>query len=337
MADSTLAAIRIKVRRLTRSLSTAQLSTADLDEYVNTFIQYDFPEHLRLFSLHRTHTFYTQPNVDTYSTNTTVVTDPLFEFQQRFITINPPFYVAGNLVYFTQDRTQFFSWYPFINSIQQVGSGDGVTLQFTGTIQGAPFLKNNVTFNSIDANGNGLVLKDVPFDNELGNLVVPDNAAPAFVDPNNSIDYTTGNFVVTFGAAPAQGQVINVEVVPYQAARPQAILYFNNTFTIRPVPDQVYPVNFEVYVRPTELLASNQSPELQEWWQYIAYGAAKKVFEDRMDLESVQQIMPEFKTQERLILRRTIVQNTNERVATIYTENIKGSYGPGWLPGGGNF
>ena len=79
-------------------------------------------------------------------------------------------------------------------------------------------------------------------------------------------------------------------------------------------------------------------PELSEYWQYIAYGAAKKIFEDRMDQESVQLIMPEFKEQETLIQRRTIDQQSNERSATIYTENVgptPGGFGSGW--GSGQF
>ena len=43
MAD--LQTIRTKVRRLTRSLSPAQLTDAQIDEYINTFVLYDFPEH----------------------------------------------------------------------------------------------------------------------------------------------------------------------------------------------------------------------------------------------------------------------------------------------------
>jgi hypothetical protein len=93
----------------------------------------------------------------------------------------------------------------------------------------------------------------------------------------------------------------------------------------------------EAYVQPTELLSSNQTPELREWWQYIAYGTAKKVFEDRMDIDSVQLIMPEFKTQERLCLRRTLVQQTSQRSQTIYTDqtSVLGAYGPGWFSGSG--
>jgi len=40
-----------------------------------------------------------------------------------------------------------------------------------------------------------------------------------------------------------------------------------------------------------------------------------------MDMESVALLMPEFKKQECLINRRTIVQYASQRTATIYTEN----------------
>jgi hypothetical protein len=68
------------------------------------------------------------------------------------------------------------------------------------------------------------------------------------------------------------------------------------------------------------MLTNATMPELSQWWQYIAYGAAKKIFEDRMDMESVQLIMPEFKKQEALVNRRTIDQLSKERASTIYTE-----------------
>lgn len=51
MADSTLAAIHEKVRRITRTPSMAQLTDAQLDQYINTFVLYDFPSNIRLFPL----------------------------------------------------------------------------------------------------------------------------------------------------------------------------------------------------------------------------------------------------------------------------------------------
>ncbi len=347
MPNSTLQAIDNKVRRLTRSPTVAQLSTADLYDYINTFIFYDFPEHLRLFDLRDTFTFYTQPNIDTYSTNTTNPGDPLFNFKNKYITVHEPAYIAGYPALFSQSREQFFGIYPMVNSIASIGTtGDGVTTQFTGTVNNAnapfpnitntPILQNQVLFSSIDVNNGALAMIDQPITSEIGLLVAYDGTP---VIGLNTINYITGQFTVTFPLPPAAGQAINSETVPYVAALPQALCYFDNTFILRPVPDQSYRVNVEVYKRPTELLQTNQSPDIEQWWQYIAYGCAKKIFEDRMDLDSVQLIMPEFKVQEQLVLRKTIVQYTKERVGTIYTESTGiGAGNSGWGWGGtGNF
>lgn len=369
MADSTLNAIRIKVRRLTRSMTTSQLTDAQIDEYVNTFVLYDFPEHLRLFALRTTFTFYTNPYQDVYPTDEIsfagATSNPLFNFKNRYVTVHPPLYIAGFQSFYSQSREQFFNIYPKVNSISSIGTaGDGVTTSFTGvvntqqavvppnTIQQISLLQNEVLFSSVDANGSGLALVDVPLVNPttgnnsvFGNLYIPGQEPttppvyPADLNLINNVNYSTGVFTITFPTAPASGQPINSQTVLQQLSLPQAMVYYDNTFIVRPVPDQPYRVQFEAYIRPTELITLNQTPELQEWWQYIAYGAAKKVFEDRMDLDSVQLIMPEFKKQETLVLRRTIVQYTNDRAATIYTEQTSsaGAYGPGWWQGGGSF
>src|SRR5271157_5332142 len=100
MAQSNLQAIQIKARRLTRSPSLSQLSDIDLNQYINTFILYDFPEALRLFSLRAVLTFYTQPNVDTYSTNTTNLLDPLYNFKNKYIAVHQPIFMAGIQAYY---------------------------------------------------------------------------------------------------------------------------------------------------------------------------------------------------------------------------------------------
>lgn len=346
MASSTLQAIRTKVRRLTRSLSDAQLSDANIDEYINTFIQYDFPEHLRLFNLHRTFTFYTQPYQDVYETSTDA-NSPLYDFKNIVINVNPPVYIAGYQAAFMQSRDQFFALYPTVNAISSIGvSGDGATLSFTGYIntqqqniqpfvqnntQGIVLLKNNVLFDSVDINNNGLAMIDYPISSSLGNLYVPGGAPTSTTvqDVNNYINYLTGQFVVTFLTAPQAGIAINSQVVPLQPSLPQTVLFYDGKFTLRPIPDQPYRVQMEADVRPSELLSGNSHPDLNEWWQYIAYGASKKVFEDRMDMESVAQILPEYAKQECLVLRRTIVQQTNQRTSTIYADGsgVGGTYG----------
>lgn len=348
---STLANIRTKIRRLTRTPSESQLSSNDINNYVNNFILYDFPEHLRLFNLRTTFTFYCQPNVDTYSTNTTVATEPLYNFSNKYISMEGPVYIAGYQAFFSQSREQFFAIYPFVNNIFQIGIGDGVTTNFTGVInlsnptqppppsniqQNLGILKNNVTFASVDTSGFGLTLKDVP--NSLApktaNLYVPND----LVTSKGTLNYITGAYNLTFPTAPAANTPINVEYVMYQATLPQAMLFYNGIFTLRPVPDQPYPITMDIFQRPDALLSDVDVPGLSEWWQYIAYGASKKIFEDRMDMDSVQMIMPEFKQQERLILRRTLVQNSNQRAASIYTEQVGlTNSGYGWGFGSGGF
>lgn len=309
MAETDLEEIRKKVRRLTRSATEAQLSTTQIDQYVNTFVLYDFPEHLRLFSLREVFTFFTDPNVDQYNENN------LSDFSPNiYISIHPPVYIAGYQSFFSQSREQFFRIYPLTNFIEQLGVGDGITQNFSGTFSNRPMLPNQVMISSINANNNAVTVSDD------GNGILTG-------DGTGSINYVTGVFSVTFNVAPASAQAVNGQNRPYQAARPEALLYFDDTFILRPVPDQAYRVEVEVYRRPTELISSNQSPELNQWWQYIAYGAAKKVFEDRMDSQSILKIMPEFREQEALVLRKTISQITNERTATIYSEQITFPFG----------
>jgi hypothetical protein len=369
---STLEAIKVKVRRLTRTPSMAQLTDPDLENYINTFVVYDFPEQLRTFNLRKTFTFWTNPFQDRYPTDIAsfsgAVNNPLYDFQNRYLTVHPPVYMAGFQSYFTQSREQFFNIYPKINSISSIGVyGDGTTSTFSGFVnanqailpppstgftQNYVLLPNEVLFDSIDVSSSGLSLVDVPVVNTatgntfaIGNLYDPYGPAyaaakitpPTAVLANNFINYETGQYKITFTNPPGAGEPINSQVVPQIVSLPQGMLYYNDTFYLRPVPDQPYQINFEVYASPVFLMADGSFPQLKEWWQYIAYGAAKKIFEDRMDMDSVGLIMPEFKTQERLCLRRTIVQNTNQRVATEYTEQTQFGNGQGWGWGGGSF
>jgi hypothetical protein len=257
--------------------------------------------------------------------------------------------------------------WPLINSQQQIAVGDGATTQFSnvvgalpGTSQNvqAPIIQNNVTFSAIAADNSALTLHDVPIvdlagnPTQLGNLYVPgyEPAVPPTVqNPTNYINYLTGQYFVTFmndqnaitppsasslATSPSQN-AIWMQAIPYIASIPTSMLYYDNMFTLRPVPDISYPVTMEVYTQPTQILAADQSPQLQQWWQYIAYLTAKKFFEDRMDLDSVQLLMPELKNQELLVLRTTLVQEANQRASTIYLQQASMSAGPigGWYGG----
>lgn len=382
--NNNLAAIQQKVRRLTRSPSEAQLTTDDLNNYINTFVIYDFPENLRTFNLHQDFSFWCNPYQDAYPTYPSAFGNAsqasqnlLYNFSNLYLSIDTPMYIGGYQVFYTQSREQFYGIYPEIVSQASIGpTGDGVTVQFSGIVtnsQGAILIagqsqniclvKGKVLFESVDVNGNGVSMVDIPVLDAstgnptiYGNLYAPNTAdyQDALANPplatvpylttggvfsNNYINYITGEYVVTFPVAPQAGQTINSQTVPQTITIPQAICFYQDTFYLRPVPDQPYEINFQVFVRPTQLIASNSVPQLEEWWQYIAYGAAIKVLQDRMDIDSVNLLMPEYNKQERLCLRRTIVQITLERAGTIYTEQTgaPGGQTGSWGFGSSNF
>ncbi len=371
----TLTQIQTKVRRLTRTPSTAQLTDQDLNNYINTAVVYDFPEELRTFNLRKPFTFYTTPGQDVYDTDIAsfagATGNALYNFQNLYITVHTPVYIAGFEAFYTQNREQFFGIYPKVNNILFTGlTGNGTAGPYTGVINSTNIspiplnttnqllglLQNQVLLDSIGTHGAGehfgVSMVDVPivdgatgYNIQSGNLYDPNSAAyqaavanpPTVIDPANNINYLTGVFTVTFSSQVVNGFPINSQSVPTNLALPSAMLFYNNQFTLRPVPDQPYRIEFEVYQRPTALLATGQTPELEEYWQYVALSASRLIFQDRMDTDSVAQILPELKRQERLCLRRTLIQYTNERTATIYTEQTAGLYGAGWFAGGGQF
>ena len=313
---STLGDIRAKVRRLTGSPSVTQLTDVQIDENVNTYYTYDMPQQLRLFNLRVEYEFYTQPNVDTY------------QFPRNtYRTVAPPLYIGGIEAFWSQSQEQFYRIYPQNEFIEELAQGDRTGGPYTFTFTNRPFLRG-YTAASDPATIFSQVL--VSGEDALGtNQIARDNGAGLWIDEDGnplsgSIDYVTGEATLLF-AQPITGD-INGQNIPYKASRPLAVLFFNDIFFLRPVPDQAYKVSMEAYTTPTQLMAAGDEPVLNEWWQYLAFGASKKILEDRLDVDGLSKIMPLLEEQQRLVLRRTIVQQTNERTATIYTEQIQFPY-----------
>ena len=313
---ASLAQIRIKVRRLTKHLSASQITDADIDTYINTFILYDFPEQLNLDALRTTYTFFTKPYVADYATNTTVLTDPLYNFKNLYTDVLPDVRISGSPIAFYKNPQEFYIEYSKQIFVVDTGStGDGTETAFSGTLGSYPVIPGQVSFTSIDANNVGVVVKDVPGATQLtGDLIVPD-------DPTSvgTINYVTGVYTFDFATAPANGAVVYSHTIVYETGVPSSVLFSGDTFTFRMVPDKAYRVEVGVYRRPTQLLAVGNMPELTQWWQFIAYGAAKKVLEDRSLMQTLEKIMPEFENQKEQVLTRSVRQMTSQRTKTIYS------------------
>lgn len=317
---TTLEKIRKKVRRLTATPSALQLPDSEIDEYIDTFYTQDLPAHLKLWNLHETYTFYTQQQVDEY-------TLPL----NTFLNISPPVYIAGYECFYTQRREQFFRIYPKIEFSEDVATGNGTAGTYTFTLTNIPVLKRSFLVSAVDSNNVTRTLVDLPTTDLVGVLVVPDTTTPTL----GTINYVTGVVSVTnFGDTISSGTTINAQYTPYVANRPAGMLFYDDTITLRPVPDKAYKVDVQTYRTPSQLLdQEGDSPDVQQWWQYIAFGAAYKILEDRQDTETMQALAARLDEQKQLVLHQTIEQNKVEQTPTIYSEQTGNYYGSNFRGG----
>lgn len=322
---TTLETIRDKVRRVTARYEPEQLSDAQIDTYINTFDGYDLPEINRNLKLKVPYVFLTLPNVDTYN----------LPFND-FLTVEPQAWIAGYRLGWFQDDSLFYGRWPKVQQVQQIAVGNGTVGPYTGTIPSIPFLRaqinaagvvqqSEVLITATNSTQN-LIAQDTSFLNNVGTL------SGTNIDSVNSfVNYVTGQFQIKYTVVVPNGTVINAQVVPYAPTRPLDILFANYQFTLRPVPDNVYQVQMWAYKKPSDILAG-QSPELNEWWQYIAYGAALKVFADFPDPESKAQCREDFEEQKLLVQRRTLKQISNQRANTIFSAPDRGNYFGSILP-----
>ncbi len=357
--NTNLTAIRAKVRRVTGRVSPAELADADIDQYVNTFYLYDLSQHVKMESLRYNYQFTTQANVPVYDLPT-----------NTYLTTMPPVFIAGYQCFMTQSRQNFFRNNSELQFLQQsIYTGNGGAGPYTGqfltnlpVIQGfkpnppgaysssigndiaAQFLIWNVIVSAegaiLPGNNSGVAPTFTLVDDGQGNLFDPSDTSTNPALARGTINYITGALNINgtgfIGGIPA-GNPINVQYTPYVASRPQSVMFYQDQIYLYPIPDQAYTVSFEAYKYPTALANSTSDAQLREWWQTLAMGAALKIFEDNADFESIAKYRPVLDEYLRKILRRSIVQQTSERAATIYEEQ---NNTPGNFPFGnlfGNF
>jgi len=326
---TTLADIRTKVRKLTARNSVNDISDAEIDNYVNTYYQYDMPESLRLLELKDVFCFTTVGNIEVYPFP-----------RNNYLTVEPPAYCGGQQMdFFNNDRDMFYRTWPKTNYIQQVAAGNGTAGPYTGQITGIPFLPSTtpnppIQFGS-DADFNVMFSAQTNLSTSVTGSATTayDNGVGGFIDSTSyvaltgSISYLTGQFSITFSGNIPQGNPIFAAVIPYTAAQPTSIHISQEQIYLRPIPDKAYTIEVNVERKPTQLLNGTDTPFNFEWWQLLAFGAAAKILEDNADWEQRQAIQPYFEAQLLLMQRRTLNQLTPSRAATIYSGNSGLPYG----------
>ncbi len=153
-ADSTMVAIRKKIRRLTASAGESSLKTADIDQYVNTYYSQDFPYSIKLDQMRSIYTFFTEPYRDRYPLDV--------NYNQG---VRAPVYFEGIQGNFTKDRQQFNTLWPrFPTKFQNTPNVD-----VNGTIVNI-ILSNPITMIASTvglSNGDQIIIENVQGTTEL--------------------------------------------------------------------------------------------------------------------------------------------------------------------------
>lgn len=351
---STVDFIRQKIRYLTASAGSSALTTAMIDQYINNFYNNDFPYAIKIDQTRSVYTFFSRPNIDRYPLDV--------NFNQS---MRAPLYVDGILGSFFKDRNQFYNLWPRFPTLFQPISGDGMKNSFTFTIA-APFLSKEVTLGGTDANGIAISVNDdgngnlllqvpnpvttIPIYNQNGIPPIPGlhnqntgnpglnyqgTQSTGFTNAIGTVNYVTGVFNINFPVAPAAGQSMTLRVSQYQPGRPYCLLYWNNEITIRPVPKFIHKIEVESYLTPVAFMLSTDLPILNQWAQYIAYGAAMEILRDRQDVEGIENLREGFMRQESLVLERQsneeIGQPNYQLFNTTLPNYINGGFGQGFF------
>lgn len=315
LADSTVNAMRQKVRRLTASASESSLTTNAIDQALNTFYNNDFPYAVKIDQMRSVYSFFTQPYIDRYPIDVNYIQG-----------IRSPFYVEGIQGTFMKDRQQFFNIWPRFPTLFNPASGDGVTQIFNFNIPG-PFLRHEVVIGAVDASGSGMSVNDagdgflyLQVSNPQTSVPPIISSAPGMKNANTgnpgqdvlfnigTVDYVTGNMAMIFPNPPASGTQLTVWVSQYQTGRPYSCLFWNNELTIRPVPKFIHKCELEVFLTPVQFMTVNDVPILNQWWQYLSYGASVEILRERQDTQGVEQLKEGMMRQEALVLERQSVE-----------------------------
>ena len=288
MSNWTLADIRTKVRAVTGSPSIDQITDAQLNTYINNYYVFTMPFELKEQITDQFLSFKTTPGTDVYA------------FPGGYFTDQPGAYADGFPLVFYQDPDVFYQDWPQQYAVDNIATGDGITFTFSGGLQNPPIIIGTLFITSNDSTGYQQLLQD----NGSGLLTG---------DGTGTINYLTGAYSVTFTNAPAASAVIYAKYQGYSANRPQGVLFFDNEFTFRPVPDQAYAIQMQGYVKPVSLVNDTDAPLQAEWGPLIAYGASVEIFSDRGDVENVDRYYPIFKRYESVALGRTVQQLSSEQ------------------------
>lgn len=349
-----------KTRALTGSNNSYQLTDAQIVTFMQSFYSYDLPAKFRSLKLKDVYTFTTNIGQDVYPFNS-----------ELYTTVDNPCYCNKRELKLFTDPWNFYGVNYNWQQTNKFATGNGTKGPYNGFTLSHPLIASvnndpgtltnrNLYFPQsriqnllISANVTHADSQNVTDDGE-GNLIQIFQTQGqqieygweyyrqfASVDPTvptATINYITGEVSnLYFNENIPSGFPITISYNPVKLSRPLSIMFYQNQFTLRPVPSEGFTIELMCYRQPIQaLLAASQTgnPELSEWWEILSVGAAKKIFENRFDSDGVIFIDKMLKERYDIIETRTYAQIGQQRIQTIYTDQLTQNYSSGGGFGG---
>ena len=254
----TLSSLRDEVREITGFVSTSQISDDSIDLFINRFYQNTLPVELNLQPLTSFWEFNTSKNVDVYS-----------NLASNYTLDNPATINGFEALIYTSAET-FYDDFPQFFDRLNIGSGDGATSNYTGT------LTTLTVYAAV-----GVTITDsveiFVFTSLAGDVIT----LTGDLGGTATINRVTGAYNITFNSNVVSGNSIFINYEYYTPQQPSSILLYENNVTIRPIPDGAYSVKIAISSVPTELTSDSSTLSDDSWGKLITYGASRDILNAR--------------------------------------------------------
>lgn len=340
-----------KAREVSASGNSDQVTDTKIIKYINSYYLYDLPNDLRNIKLKDVYTFNTIQGVDTYP----------FDFD-HWSTVEGPAYCGKIQITLFQDKASFYAYNFSSQQLYTFDSGDGGAGPYAGNTQVYPVIRSVNNNPIVDTQTSNVQVFPAGYPptfsqsniSRVQNILISANTATSSLHVTDdgagnligdcvaggTIDYQTGAIAgLTFTASIPSGNDINIQYIQQVQGQPYTVLFFQNQFTVRPVPDQAYTIEMTAYRQPSQALLGTTSltepnlagrPEELYWWELIAFGVAKKLYQDRLDTDGVA-MMDAF-LQEKIseARTRTYAQLGSRQINTIFRDETNTNNMLGW-------
>lgn len=337
-----------KIREVSASGNSNQVTTQKIIKYINSYYLYDLPNEFRNLKLKDVYTFNTIQNVDTYP----------FDFD-HWETIEAPAYCGKIPMVLFQDKTSFYGYNWNSQQLFNFALGDGTAGPYSGTVQNYPLtasVNNNPITDTQTSNTQVFPIGYPPTFTEstisrIQNILISANTATSSLHVTDdgagnligdciaggTINYLTGVISgLTFTQSVPAGNNISIQYLQSVQGQPYVMLFFQDQFVVRPIPDQAYTIEVTAYRRPSQALLGTTSltspdltgrPEQLDWWELIVYGVAKKLYQDRLDDIGVQQMQKYYDEKLSECNTRTYAQLGKRQSITLFRDETRTQIG----------